>query len=124
MNSALCSAIHQKLLLTFVYGGPRTAEPYCYGVSAAGKEVLRAYQVEGYSESDKPQGWKLFRVEKMMNLHVSDIFFAGTRPEYNPRDPTMEVIYCSIKVGRKVKSPNLKRYGRGKNYGTHQDSQG
>ncbi|MBU7023834.1 MAG: hypothetical protein HXS40_06670 [Theionarchaea archaeon] len=101
MNSVLCSAIHQKLLLTFVYGGPRTAEPYCYGVSAAGRELLRAYQVEGYSESDNPQGWKLFHVAKMMNLHVSDISFAGTRPEYNPRDPAMEVIYYSLEVDRK-----------------------
>jgi hypothetical protein len=101
MNSVLCSAIHQKLLLTFVYGGPRAAEPYCYGVSAAGRELLRAYQVGGYSESDNPQGWKLFHVEKMVNLHVSDISFAGTRPDYNPHDPAMKVIYCSLEVDRR-----------------------
>lgn len=101
MNPALCSAIHQKLLLAFSYGGSRVAEPYCYGFSAAGKELLRAYQVAGYSESGNPQGWKLFHVEKMMNLHVSDISFAGTRPEYNPQDPAMEVVYCSLEVDRR-----------------------
>jgi len=90
-------AIKNKRCLEFYYnGGYRTAEPYCYGVSRKGNDLLRAFQTGGYSESSEPANWKLFAVEKMSNITITDEEFSGNRPEYKLNDPAMEDIYCNI----------------------------
>ncbi|KYK38438.1 MAG: hypothetical protein AYK18_17155 [Theionarchaea archaeon DG-70] len=97
MNQMICSAIRSRNAIHFYYnGGFRTAEPFCHGASKNGIELLRAYQVEGHSESGNPAGWKLFRVEKIQHLTVTDNHFKGTRPLYNPDDSAMKVIYCRV----------------------------
>lgn len=97
MNPVICNAIRSRCTISFYYnGGFRTAEPFCYGVSKNGHELLRAYQLEGHSESGNPSGWKLFRVAKIQQLEITDNHFEGTRPEYNPYDKTMKIIYCNI----------------------------
>ncbi len=97
MNSLICSAIDTKRTLQVYYnGGHRTVEPFCYGVTKNGIELLRAYQVRGHSESGNPSGWKLFRVEKMVDLKVTDEPFTGKRPGYNPDDPAMVTLYCHV----------------------------
>ena len=51
MNDEICAAIGSKQLLHLDYGGgSRTVEPYVYGVSTAGNEVLRAFQTGGHSQ--------------------------------------------------------------------------
>ena len=97
MKGEICAAIHSRQLIRFYYnGGFRTVEPHCYGISTAGNEVLRAYQVGGYSESDKPVGWKLFVVSKISTLRVLAEHFTGPRPEYNPDDAAMQRIFCRL----------------------------
>lgn len=97
VNQALCSAIRSRELVRFYYnGGIRTVEPHCYGLSAAGPEPLRGYQIGGYSETGEPIGWKLFQVSKMSSLSVMDERFTGPRPSYNPDDSAMEVIFCQL----------------------------
>lgn len=97
MNSIICSAIRSKQVIRFDYGGGlRILEPFCYGVSASGNELLRAYQIGGYSLSGEPVGWKLFRVSGISNLAVTDKHFEGNRPGYNPGDPAMATIYCCV----------------------------
>ena len=97
MNTLLCDAIRSRRVIRFNYnGGYRTAEPYCYGISRKGNELLRAFQTGGYSESGNPVHWKLFTVEKMSNITISDEEFSGNRPEYKPADSAMEDIYCNI----------------------------
>ena len=44
--------------------GKRWVEIYCYGVSKAGNDVVRVYQVGGDTKTIQP-GWKLFRVDRM-----------------------------------------------------------
>ena len=97
MNNQICNAIRSKNLTHFYYnGGYRTAEPYCYGISRKGNELLRAFQTGGYSESGEPANWKLFAVEKMSNITITDEEFSGNRPEYKPDDSAMEDIYFNI----------------------------
>lgn len=87
----------RKKIIEFYYnGGLRIVEPFCYGVSSAGNEVLRAYQIGGYSESGNPIGWKLFKVCQMSNLHITDKHFTNIRTGYNPNDSAMITIYSHI----------------------------
>lgn len=98
MNQFLCSAIRNQRVVTFYYdGGRRTVEPYCHGVGEAGHELLRGYQTAGFSRSGASHGWKMFRVEELSGLAMTDKVFAGTRPEYDPqREEKMVTIYCRI----------------------------
>ena len=97
MKSIICSAINERRELHFYYnGGYRTAEPYCYGISRKGNELLRAFQTGGYSESGNPENWKLFSVDKMDEITITTEEFLGDRPEYKPDDSAMEDIYCNI----------------------------
>lgn len=95
MKALICSAIQKRCIITFYYnGGYRSVEPYCCGATNS-IGLLRAYQVRGHSESGT-QGWKLFRMEKIQDLRMTDEPFEGKRAEYNPDDPAMKVIYCRI----------------------------
>jgi len=71
-------------------------QPRCYGVSRDGKELLRAYQIGGHSESGQSAGWKLFRLDDVSNLSVTDDSFQGPRPPYNTNDKAMATIYCCL----------------------------
>lgn len=71
-------------------------EPFCYGISTAGNEVLRGYQIDGYSESGNPVGWKLFRVSEISNFQITKTNFQNNRPFYNPNDSKMTRIYCNV----------------------------
>ena len=96
MNADLCALISTRAIITFTYdgGGERRAEPHSYGVSSAGNDVLRAYQLEGASVSGKPRGWKLFEVAKIGKLTDTGTQFAGARDDFDPADKQMRSIYC------------------------------
>ena len=97
MNEMICSAIRSRQVISFHYkGGLRTLEPFCYGASVQGIELLRAYQLSGHSESGNPTGWKLFRVSEISALAVTDRYFYGIRPGYSPADKAMATIYCCV----------------------------
>jgi len=97
MRRTICSAIDSKQVIKFYYhGGFRLVEPFCYGVSTAGNEVLRGYQISGYSESGDPVGWKLFRIPEISSLAATGQHFTGVRPGYNPNDSAMATIYCHV----------------------------
>lgn len=81
MNTALCAAIRDRAIIEFFYnGGIRKAEPYCYGMSRTGNELLRAYQIGGYSSSGQSVGWKLFDVSKINHLRQMESSFSNNRP--------------------------------------------
>jgi hypothetical protein len=97
MNPAICSAIANRFLLQFHYaGGERIVEPYRHGYSTAGNEVIRGYQVSGYSHSRNPSGWKLFDVGKIGQLRSTGQTFAQNRPGYVTRDRAMRSIHCQL----------------------------
>lgn len=97
MNSLICLAIKSKSLIEFEYdSGTRNIEPHCYGVSSAGNEVLRGFQVSGSSVAGEYIGWKLFSLKKISNLKISNQKFVNPRPSYNPNDHQMTTIFCHI----------------------------
>lgn len=98
MRRDICTAIDSKKVLNFYYnGGMRSVEPFCYGIHrSTGKEVLRGYQIGGYSESEEFVGWKLFRVDEISKLTITTKDFKGVREHYNPNDRIMKKIICRI----------------------------
>ena len=97
MKSIICHAITDRRVLSVYYdGGSRLIEPFCYGVSTKGNEVLRAYQVEGYSSSGNASGWKLFDVSLISSVDITEKTFNGDRSFYNPNDKAMIKIFCHI----------------------------
>ena len=66
MNQTICVAIRERKVVSLRYsGGLRSVEPHCHGISTAGNEVLRGYQIGGHSQSGIRVGWKLFDVSMM-----------------------------------------------------------
>jgi predicted DNA-binding transcriptional regulator YafY len=97
MNTIICSAIDSRSVLSFYYnGGERIVEPFCHGSGKQGQDLLRGYQIAGYSESGNPVGWKLFRVDQMSDIDTTGEQFTGARPLYNPEDSAMRVIHCAV----------------------------
>lgn len=97
MNHTVYQATAARRLLEFHYdGGRRTVESYCHGVNANGRDLLRAYQVSGFSRSGSPTGWRLFDLGKISGLVVLDGTVTGGRPGYNPSDSDMTMIYCRV----------------------------
>lgn len=96
MNDVLVLAIKSRRVIHFYYKKlHRVVEPFCYGVSKKGEEVLRARQVGGHSDSGSIPGWRLFRVAEMVTVTVTEEGFDTDQPEYNPADPAMARIYQS-----------------------------
>ncbi len=97
MNSMVCAAIHDRSVIEFIYKNrTRIVEPYCHGVSQAGNEVLRAFQIGGDSDSGNPVGWKLYEMSRMSVLRTTGASFVGPRPGYNPNDTQMTLIHCRV----------------------------
>lgn len=93
----LCQAIAQRKRLAFEYDGLyRLVDPYCHGFTARGSEVLRAVQVAGESRSGGLGVGKLWSVEKIVALAVSDQAFEPNDPNYNPQDSVMKSIHCQV----------------------------
>lgn len=96
MISDICTAIHKRQRLQFWYdSGVRLVEPYAYGVGDGGRELLRAYQVSGFSHS-REEGWKLFRVDEMHEIEIAGEGFEEPRLGYMRNDPTMTKIFCQL----------------------------
>ena len=73
--------------------GRRWIQMYCYGVSKAGNDIVRVYQVGGDTKTIQP-GWKLFRVDRMQNLRTLGGTFNEAKPLFNPTgDKDMIKIY-------------------------------
>lgn len=97
MHADVCSAIRSRSLVEFDYdGGTRLVEPHCHGFGKTGKEFLRAYQVDGYSSSGQPEGWKLIDLSKVTGLYLTGGTFSSARPGFNPDDPVMVSVHCHV----------------------------
>ena len=83
--------------------GYRTIEPVCLGYSKRGNLVLRAWETEGASWSDKNDenylpGWRLFRLDKIFTFQPTMDKFIEMRPFYNPDgDTTMTRVLINAK---------------------------
>lgn len=97
MNASVCEGIRNRKVTRFYYdGGSRTVEPHCHGVSTANNEVLRAWETGGFSRSGKPMGWRMFTIDNMSDIVVTDEVFLANRPDYTPDDSGMSTICCCV----------------------------
>jgi hypothetical protein len=97
VNKTICKAISRRLLLEFEYRGlRRVVAPYCHGTTAQGREVLRAIQVEGESASGGFGFGKLWLIDEISHLSVTDQPFSPNDPNYNPNDKAIHSIHCRV----------------------------
>lgn len=96
MDRIITDAIENCKLIEFNYKDEvRVVEPYTFGVSSTGKDVLSAYQVEGGSTSSDDLGWRLFSIGKIENIKILDNSFNPIRDGYNSDDTRMKKIYIT-----------------------------
>lgn len=97
INQTIINAIKNMEVLSFIYeGNPRIVESHTYGMSSGGDDLLRAYQVGGYSSSGKLPKWRLFEVNKIYNLSPTGEKFNGVRPGYHRNAQVMDYIYAQL----------------------------
>jgi hypothetical protein len=93
----VCQAIAQRKVIRFHYdGGTRDIEPHIHGFGQDGVELLRGYQVSGFSRSGQVSGWKMFRLAEVRAMAVTDRRFASPRAGYEPADALMPTIHCRL----------------------------
>ena len=86
----ICDAIAKGLALNLFYDQKnRTIEPYVYGLTKDGNELLHAWQT-----SSIPAGWRAFRLDKSLSLSLTQTKVGPVRPDYNRDDPAMDRIFC------------------------------
>lgn len=97
MNPIICQAIREMRVLTFYYDGHvRTVEPHVHGITTAGNEALRCYQIGGGSRSGTISDWRLMVVEKISSLTITQQKFSSARPGYRHGDANMSTIFCEL----------------------------
>jgi hypothetical protein len=100
VNAAICQAVKSRRVIRFEYGGgERRVEPHCHGFSAAGEEMMLAYQVGGYSSSGNGEGWKMFAVRRIGPLVETGDSFARARSDFDPTT-ALSRVHCSVSVLR------------------------
>jgi hypothetical protein len=98
MINVIVTAIRNRHILTFTYGGvQRTVEPHAAGVlKAGGNDVVRCYQIgENIPEE---QEWILCELAKITKLIDTETSFASARPGYKKgdKDMTRAYIYAEL----------------------------
>lgn len=93
-------AIKERKMIQFDYKGKeRLAEPHMLGIHKNTKKTnLRAWFLSGYSESGTQDDnrWRIYSVENMENMRISETGFDGIRMGFNPVDPFMSRTICTI----------------------------
>lgn len=92
-SSLIISAIQDKAVLRFYYHGKwRTIEPQTYGLSTAGREVLRAFE----RNAGRLGIAKLFDIEKIVGAERTGEKFEQALPRHNPQDRAMREIFATL----------------------------
>ena len=96
MNNQIIEAIENRNVIQFYYENElRVVEPHCYGMTTAGNEGLRAFQIDGYSSSGK-MGWKMYDLGKVENIEILEDTFKIPRPGYKKGDRGMDEIFVDL----------------------------
>jgi predicted DNA-binding transcriptional regulator YafY len=69
---------HRVLQLTYAGGGARTVQPHAIMRKPDGTELLEAYQVRGFTESDSEYGWRHFDLARIDSVELQ-------RERFEPR---------------------------------------
>ena len=76
----------ERRVVTFSYHGyERRAEPHALGRANEGKAALLVWQTGGGSSTEPPPGWRVFFVEEISALKLTDQTFKTPRPDYSAK---------------------------------------
>lgn len=90
MTSLIIEAINTKKALVIYYPpGRRIVEPHTLGYGTGGQILLRAFQVSGASASEEHINWKLFRIDRTVQVAFAGYHFRGHRFGYRRGDSVM-----------------------------------
>ena len=96
MLQLLIEAIRNRQQLEFTYSNiVRVAHPTAVGISSAGNEVLRCYQIEG-GHVTPGHAWDLCRIELISNLRLTGHRFDTDPPGYKAGDGGMIRIFAQL----------------------------
>lgn len=97
VQSRICEAIQNRQVLRFHYQGQiRIVEPFTLGyMKGTGNSCLSAYQIGGFSKSQRYPPWGLYKINEIRNLVVTNQLAQNWRLGYNPRDSRMTRILCA-----------------------------
>lgn len=74
----------------------RTVEPFTLGIHKDTRNmVLSAYQIAGHSKSNRQPPWRLYLVDGIENIIITDETPFPNRQFYNPQDKRMLTIICT-----------------------------
>ncbi len=76
----------------------RLVEGYALGQSRGGHLLYRAYTLRG--TGDGVGGWRLYRVDRMASVRLSDACYPANRALYRRGDKAMGVIFIEADQGR------------------------
>ena len=97
LRATICDAVRARRLLMFAYGGVvRVVEPHALGVNTAGHEALSAWLRAGHSRTTPAGGWRMYLLDGISALQRLDDGFDAPRPGYNPGDPHLVTVHCSL----------------------------
>lgn len=86
MLQIIIDSIRNREIISFSYDGfLRVVEPHAVGVSTAGKNVLRCFQIQG-GHVTPGHDWDLCEVSKIQKLSRTGQHFSGARPGYRRGD--------------------------------------
>jgi hypothetical protein len=107
MRELLEAAINGRRLVNIWYEpGTRSIECHALGYSSEGHILLRAFQIDGASSSNEHVNWKLFRLDRMRDVELSNIGFDGPRDGYKLNDRAMtRGIICQLSLLRSYTAP-------------------
>lgn len=77
-------------------GYTRIVEVHAVGVSTAGHDVMRVWQIRGGSVHNEPVGWKMLRLDEVGGVTVSSERSQAPRTGYKRGDRAMHTITCQI----------------------------
>lgn len=92
LTQMLMDAVEGRKVLAFDYDGkPRIVEPHAIGINAKGVLQMRVFQTNA-----EPPAWKMFTVEKIEVVAVTDQPSAAPRPGYKAGDRAMVNILAQL----------------------------
>lgn len=84
MEGTIRTAIAKRRLLVFHYHDmKRSVQPHILGVDGGGHLSLSGWQTAGTGV-----GWRLFHLDHVKTLALSEKSFRGSAQGYNPNDPS------------------------------------
>jgi hypothetical protein len=96
-STIACEALRQQRCLDIRYDGfSRVVEVHAVGVSSAGHDIMRVWQVRGGSVSNERIGWKLLRLDEVLSVNILSEKSFAPRQDYRRGDRAMQRIICEV----------------------------